>query len=151
SSAAALAAAAIARAAPAQQLVPRKKALIAITLDLEMSRNFPKWEDTHWDYEKGNLNQETKRYVLDAARRVKAHGGVMHFFVAGQVFDQENVDLLKELNEQGHPIGNLPYDHVYVLATRPEDIQYRFKRAPWLIEGKPPAQVIRENVQLCTE
>ena len=37
------------------------KALIAITLDLEMSRNFPRWEDTHWDYEKGNLNDETKR------------------------------------------------------------------------------------------
>ena len=25
----------------------KKKALIAITLDLEMSRNFPSWEDTH--------------------------------------------------------------------------------------------------------
>ena len=31
------------------------KALIAITLDLEMSRNFPTRETTHWDYEKGNL------------------------------------------------------------------------------------------------
>src|SRR5207245_1618409 len=40
------------------------KALIAITLDLEMSRNFPRWEDTHWDYEKGNLNEETKRYTV---------------------------------------------------------------------------------------
>lgn len=44
------------------------KALIAITLDLEMSRNFPKWETTHWDYEKGNLNDETKRYAVEAAR-----------------------------------------------------------------------------------
>jgi hypothetical protein len=35
------------------------KALIAITLDLEMSRNFPTREDTHWDYEKGNLKAET--------------------------------------------------------------------------------------------
>src|SRR6266487_4558649 len=26
------------------------KALIAMTLDLEMARNFPRWEDTHWDY-----------------------------------------------------------------------------------------------------
>ena len=38
----------------------RGKALIAITLDLEMSRNFPVWDDMHWDYEKGNLNDETK-------------------------------------------------------------------------------------------
>jgi len=130
---------------------PRDKALIAITLDLEMARNFPRWEDTHWDYEKGNLNAEAKRYSLEAARRVKAHGGVIHFFAVGQVFEQENVDWLKELNQNGHPIGNHTYDHVFVLATKPEDIQYRFKRAPWLIEGKTPAQVIRENIQLCTE
>src|SRR6516164_8428867 len=69
----------------------QKKALIAISLDLEMARNFPKWEDTHWDYEKGNLNEETKRYAVEAARRVKARGGVIHFFAVGQVFEQENV------------------------------------------------------------
>ena len=152
SAAVALGAAAVApTAALAQPLVPRDQALIAITLDLEMARNFPKWEDTHWDYEKGNLNAEAKRYALEAAHRVKACGGVIHFFAVGQVFEQENLDWLEELNQQGHPIGNHTYDHVYLLATRPEDIQYRFKRAPWLIEGKPPAQVIRENVQLCTE
>src|SRR6266705_1284922 len=54
------------------------KALIAITLDLEMSRNFPTWEQTHWDYEKGNLNDETKKYTLEACRRVKSYGGVVH-------------------------------------------------------------------------
>ena len=46
-----------------QKIVGSNKALIAITLDLEMARNFPKWEDTHWDYEKGNLNDEAKKYV----------------------------------------------------------------------------------------
>jgi len=126
------------------------KALIAITLDLEMARNFPTWDDTHWDYEKGNLNGEAKRYAVEAARRVKARGGVIHFFAVGQVFEQENVDWLKGLVQAGHPVGNHTYDHVYVLATKPEDIQYRFQRAPWLIEGRTPAQVIRENVQLCT-
>ena len=45
------------------------KAQIAITLDLEMSRNFPAWEETRWDYEKGNLNDETKRYTVEACRR----------------------------------------------------------------------------------
>src|SRR5262245_57649932 len=48
-----------------------RPALIAITLDLEMSRNFPTWETTHWDYEKGNLNDQAKAYVVEAARRVK--------------------------------------------------------------------------------
>src|SRR5262245_7832524 len=68
------------------------KALIAITLDLEMSRNFPTWEKTHWDYEKGNLNAETKAYAVEAARRVKDRGGRVHFFVVGRTLEQENVD-----------------------------------------------------------
>lgn len=126
------------------------KALIAITLDLEMARNFPRWEDTHWDYEKGNLNNETKRYAAEAARRVKAQGGVIHCFVVGRVLEQENVDWLKQLSAEGHPLGNHTYDHVYVLATRPEQIQFRFTRAPWLVAGKTPEEVIRENIVLCT-
>jgi hypothetical protein len=128
--------------------VDEGKALIAITLDLEMSRNFPNWDDTHWDYEKGNLNTETKRYAVEAARRVKAHGGRLHFFAVGRVFEQPSVDWLKEIVEAGHPVGNHTYDHVNVKATRPEEIQYRFTRAPWLIEGKKPAEVIRDNIRL---
>jgi peptidoglycan/xylan/chitin deacetylase (PgdA/CDA1 family) len=123
------------------------KALIAITLDLEMSRNFPTWETTHWDYEKGVLNEETKRYAVEAARRVKARGGVIHFFCVGRVLEHENVDWLKEIVQTGHPVGNHTYDHINVLATKPEDLQFRFKRAPWLIAGKAPADVIRENIR----
>ncbi|MBI4606491.1 MAG: polysaccharide deacetylase family protein [Planctomycetes bacterium] len=126
------------------------KALVAITLDLEMARNFPRWEDTHWDYEKGNLNEETKRYAVEAARRVKARGGVIHFFAVGRALEQEKVDWLQDIVRAGHPVGNHTYDHVYVLATKPEEIQYRFQRAPWLIEGKTPAEVIRENIRLTT-
>jgi peptidoglycan/xylan/chitin deacetylase (PgdA/CDA1 family) len=50
--------------------------------------------------------------------------------------------------QAGHPLGNHTYDHVNVTATRPEDIQFRFNRSPWLIEGKQPAEVIRENIRL---
>jgi len=63
------------------------RALVAITLDLEMSRNFPARTDTHWDFEKGNLNDETKRYTVEACRRVKAAGGVLHCFAVGRVFE----------------------------------------------------------------
>jgi hypothetical protein len=129
---------------------PAKKALIAITLDLEMSRNFPTWDQTHWDYEKGNLNAETKKYAVEVCKRVKGHGGVVHCFAVGQVFEQENVDWLKEIVQVGHPVGNHTYDHVNVKATKPEDVQFRFRRAPWLIEGKTPRDVIRENVRLTT-
>jgi peptidoglycan/xylan/chitin deacetylase (PgdA/CDA1 family) len=126
------------------------KALIAITLDLEMSRNFPTWDQTEWDYEKGNLNAETKRYAREACRRVKKHGGVLHCFAVGRVFEQPDVDWLKEIVAEGHPVGNHTYDHVYVKATKPEEIQFRFQRAPWLIEGKTPREVIAENIRLTT-
>ena len=72
-----------------------EKALIAITLDLEMSRNFPTWDEMHWDYEKGNLDAATKRYSVEAARRVKSRGGVIHFFALGQTMEQEDVSWLK--------------------------------------------------------
>ncbi len=125
-----------------------RKALIAISLDLEMSRNFPTWETTHWDYEKGNLNEETKRYAVAACRRVRATGGVLHCFVVGRVFEQEKVDWLKEIVQAGHPVGNHTYDHVNVKATKPEQLQFRFNRAPWLIAGKTPREVIVENIRL---
>lgn len=126
------------------------RALIAITLDLEMSRNFPGWGDTHWDYEKGNLNEETKKYTALACQRVKAAGGVLHCFVVGRVFEQENTTWLKDIAAAGHPIGNHTYDHVNVLAKKPEDVQFRFRRAPWLIDGKEPRDVIRDNIRLTT-
>jgi hypothetical protein len=126
----------------------RQKAQIAITLDLEMARNFPRWEDTHWDYEKGNLNQAAKDYALAACRRVKQRGGRIHTFVVGQVLEQENVDWLKEIAAEGHAIGNHTYDHVYLLAKTGDEVQYRFSRSPWLIRGRSVAEVVRDNIQL---
>ena len=69
------------------------KAQIAITLDLEMSRNFPHREDLHWDYEKGNLDDAAKKYAVDAGQRVKARGGTIHYFCVGRVLE--------------HPMGQL--------------------------------------------
>jgi peptidoglycan/xylan/chitin deacetylase (PgdA/CDA1 family) len=140
----------LAAGAPAEPArpAPADRALIAITLDLEMSRNFPTWEDTHWDYDKGNLNEPTKRYTVEACRRVRRHGGVLHCFMLGRTLEQENVDWLRGILRDGHPVGNHTYDHVNVTATRAEDIQFRFQRAPWLIAGREPRQVIRDNIRL---
>src|SRR5205809_3458768 len=90
---------------PSQQ---ERKAQIAITFDLEMARNFPTWESTHWDYEKGNLNDETKKYAVEAARRVKKHGGVVHFFLVAAALEQENVDWLKEIVKKATPSATTP-------------------------------------------
>jgi hypothetical protein len=129
---------------------PQRKAQVAITLDLEMSRNFPRWEDTHWDYEKGLLDEPTKRHSLEAARRVARRGHKIHFFAVGRVFEQPNIEWLQQIVRLGHPVGNHTYDHVNVLATRVEDLQFRFQRAPWLVGDRRPAQVIADNIRLCT-
>jgi peptidoglycan/xylan/chitin deacetylase (PgdA/CDA1 family) len=115
-----------------------------------MSRNFPTWDQTHWDYEKGNLDAATKKYAIEAGRRVQKHGGVVHFFVVGRVFEQPEVKWLQDLVRSGHPVGNHTYDHVNVKALRSQDIQFRFNRAPWLIDGRSPREVIRENIRLTT-
>jgi hypothetical protein len=66
------------------------------------------------------------------------------------VLEQEDVDWLREIHAEGHPVGNHTYDHVNVKATKPDQIQFRFQRAPWLIEGKRPDEVIAENIALAT-
>ena len=124
------------------------KARIAITLDLEMSRDYPRRGMLEWDYQKGNLDEATKQYAMEAARIVAGHGGRIHFFCVGRVLEQENIDWLKDLAAAGHPIGNHTYDHVNVLATKTEETQFRFQRSPWLVEGKTAEQVIRENIRL---
>jgi peptidoglycan/xylan/chitin deacetylase (PgdA/CDA1 family) len=124
------------------------KALVAITLDLEMSMHYPKWGMTEWNYAKGNLDEPTKQYIVEACRRVRAKGGVTHSFVVGQVFEQENVDWLKQMLRDGHLLGNHTYDHVNVWSKKPSEIQWRFRRAPWLIHDKSIEEVIRENIRL---
>lgn len=131
--------------------VPNDTARIAITLDLEMSRNFPTWEQTHWDYQKGNLDDATKTYTVEAARRVKEAGGRIHCFAVGQTLEQEDVSWLEELIREGHPIGNHTYDHVNILASRPQDIQFRFQRSPWLMGGKAPGEVVAGNIRLAEQ
>ena len=96
------------------------KALIAITLDLEMSRNFPTWETTHWDYEKGNLDAATKEYAEEACRRVKARGGVIHCFAVGRVLEQENINWLKEIVKAGWGAPKFYYNRVA------DDVAYQF-------------------------
>jgi len=125
------------------------KSLIAITFALEMSRDYPHRGMTEWDYEKGNLNAETKQYTLDACRQVKAKGGRIHCFAVGRVFEQKSIDWLKEIVKEGHPVGNHTYDHVYILSKSLGAVQKRFRRAPWLISGKTPAEAIAENIRLC--
>ena len=127
------------------------QAVVAITIDLEMARHYPTWDHTEWDYEKGNLTSEVQQYALEAARRVKARGGVIHFFVVGRVFEQPDISWLKQIDQMGHPIGNHTYDHVNIRASRLDALQPRFRRAPWLLRDKSPLDVIAENIRMTSE
>jgi peptidoglycan/xylan/chitin deacetylase (PgdA/CDA1 family) len=136
------------RCSQAAQPAKRERAQIVITMDLEMSREYPQRGMREWDYEKGNLDEPTKKYSVDAARLVSSYGGVIHCFCVGRVLEQADVSWLKEIADAGHPIGNHTYDHVNVLARLPQEIQYRFQRSPWLIRDKEVQQVIRENIAM---
>jgi len=140
--------AALAAAAFAGWKAQRPPALIAITLDLEMSREYPQRGMLEWDYEKGNLDAATKQYAAEAGRVAKELGGQIHYFCVGRVLEQPDVEWLKKLHADGHPVGNHTYDHVYLLASTPEEIQFRFRRAPWLIAGRSVPEVIEENIRI---
>ena len=139
-----------ARGRPLRSETPPGQAQIAITLDLEMSRDYPRRGMTEWDYQKGNLDEATKQYALEAARRVNERGGRIHFFCVGRVLEQPDVNWLKQLAAEGHPIGNHTYDHVNVKAATAEETQFRFRRAPWLVRGRSAAEVIAENIRITT-
>src|SRR5688572_3010835 len=139
----------IARAGPTPERSNRK-ALVAITLDLEMSAHYPRRGMTEWNYRKGDLDDATKDYAVRAGRLVREYGGVIHYFCVGQVLEQPSVDWLRGLARDGHPVGNHTYDHVNLKAARPEDLQFRFQRAPWLVRGRPVREVIAENIRITT-
>ncbi len=126
------------------------KALVTITLDLEMSRHYPRRGMMEWDYQKGNLDADTKAYSVKAAEKAAAKGGFIHYFCVGRVLEQKDVGWLTTIIKGGHPVGNHTYDHVYVLASTPEQTQFRFQRSPWLVEGKTAADVIDENIRITT-
>jgi peptidoglycan/xylan/chitin deacetylase (PgdA/CDA1 family) len=125
-----------------------KQALIAITLDLEMSAQYPRRDMLEWNYQKGNLDEPTKKYAREACRLAKERGGLIHCFCVGQVLEQAEVGWLQEIAKEGHPVGNHTYDHVNVKATKPEETQFRFQRAPWLVRGRTVEQLILENIRM---
>lgn len=137
-------------AAAGYSLAPARKALIAITFDLEMSAEYPKRGMTEWNYRKGELDADTKNYSVEAAKVVKDRGGLIHFFAVGRTLEQEDVSWLKGIAAAGHPVGNHTYDHISLIARKVEDLQYRFQRAPWLVRGKTVPEVIEENITSTT-
>lgn len=129
----------------------RPKAQIALSLNLEMSRHFPTWGQTHWDYEKGNLDGANKRFAVEAGRFVKERGSRITYMVVGQVLEHESIAWLEEIHGEGHPLGNHTYNHVNLFGSAPEDLQFRFRRAPWLVEGMTPEQIVERDIRMTNQ
>lgn len=122
-------------------------AQIAISLDLEMSAQYPQRGMTEWNYQKGNLDEATKQYALQAGELVAKQGGIVHYFCVGRVLEQPDVTWLQQLAKT-HPVGNHTYDHVHLKASTLEGTQYRFQRSPWLVSGMSVEEVLRHNIRL---
>ncbi len=123
------------------------RALIAIMLNLEMSRGFPTPEDTHWDFEKGNLDEPSKQYTVELARRVKTSGGgIVHGMLVGEVLEQPDITWIKQLLAEGHRFANHTWQHIDIFARDITKIQPRFTRSPELLKGKELLPFIRDNI-----
>ena len=83
----------------------RIKAQIAITFDLEMSRHYPQRGMLEWDYQKGNLDEATKKYSVEAANVARERGGKIHFFCVGRVLEQANIDLVRNSGGLAEIVG----------------------------------------------
>jgi len=83
----------------------RNKAQIAITFDLEMSRHYPKRGMLEWNYQKDNFDEATKNYSVQTANVARERGGKIHFLYVGRVLEQENIDWIKQIADDEHPIG----------------------------------------------
>ena len=127
---------------------PTDEALIAITMDLEMSRHYPQRGELEWDYCKGDLDETAKAYAVAVCQRVKRAGGTVHGFLLGRTLEQPKVDWLIEMLGDGHALGNHTYDHVKLNARTAETVQARFRRCPWLIEGQTPRAAVQRNIRL---
>jgi len=117
-------------------------------MDLEMSRHYPQRGMVEWDYRKGELDAATKDYALETCRRVKKSGGLVHGFLLGRTLEQDDIVWLQQLLRDGHVLGNHTYDHVKLNARTRDTVQSRFRRCPWLIEGKTPRDAIVDNIRM---
>ena len=60
-----------------------EKAHIALTLDLEMSRHYPRRGLTEWDFQKGNLDEATKAFANPETKELSCARN--HFMIVAKI------------------------------------------------------------------
>lgn len=107
--------------------------VLSLTFDIEMCTNFPYWCDV-WDHRKGAIDPQTKRHIQKLADVAQQLGVKFQWFVVGAALEDDDIDYLRRLVTEGHPVDNHTYHHVNVKAQRFEDLQAVYN----LEATKPP-------------
>jgi len=122
---------------------------LSLTFDIEMCTNFPYWTDV-WDHRKGAMDAQTRLHVGKLADLAQNLGVRFQWFVLGAAVEDEDIDYLRRLVAEGHPVGNHTYHHVNVKAQRFADLQLAYSNDPSLLQGAgTPLDVIANEVS-CT-
>jgi peptidoglycan/xylan/chitin deacetylase (PgdA/CDA1 family) len=118
---------------------------LSLTFDVEMVTNFPYWSSV-WDHRKGALDAESKAYVLRLNDLARAYHVPFQYFVLGSTLEEPDLDYLKRVADDGHPIGNHTYHHVNVKAETIDQLQVTYRTNPWWAGARSPLQCIADEV-----
>lgn len=122
---------------------------VQLSFDLEMVTNFPYWT-CFWNNRKGAIDGSTKQYVRKINARCEKYGAKAHYFLVGSLFEDPDVDYLKETVAAGHAVGNHTYTHVSIKAMDPSRLSGVYDSCPWRAAGRTAPEVVREEIQMTT-
>ena len=124
---------------------------VSLTFDIEMCTNFPYWTEV-WDHRKGAIDEHTKRHIGKLADVGKELGVRFQWFVVGAALEDNDLDYLRRLIAEGHPVGNHTYHHVNVRAQRFENLQVVYNSDPSKLQGAAtPFDVIANEVSVTSD
>lgn len=123
---------------------------VQLSFDVEMVTNFPYW-GSFWNHRKGAIDEPTKEYVRKISQTCAKYGAKAHFFLMGSLFEDPDVDYLKEALDAGHAVGNHTYTHVRITARDTSQLAGVYDFSPWLAAGRTGPEVVRQEIQMTTE
>jgi len=123
---------------------------VQLSFDLEMVTNWPYWT-SFWDNRKGAINDAVKAYVRKISSKCGEYGARAHYFVVGSLFEDPDIDYLREAVDAGHAVGNHTYTHINIKAERPDQLAGIYKFCPWRAAGRSAREVVRQEIRMTTE
>lgn len=123
---------------------------VQLSFDLEMVTNFPYWT-SFWNDRKGAIDGGTKRYVNQINKQCGKYGAKAHYFLVGSLFEDSDIDYLKQTVASGHSVGNHTYTHCNIKARKISDLSGIYASSPWRAVGLSGQAAVREEVRMTSE